>query len=141
MTTFNTPDQTEAAFYAAFEATDLARMLAVWGTGGDVVCIHPGGDLLQGLEPVAESWRAIFAGARPPAIEHRSIRQTAAGDLAIHLVEERIGPRGAGAPTNRILATNVYRRGTDGWRLVLHHASLPLVAGHAVAEAAPERVH
>jgi len=31
----------------------------------------------------------------------------------------------------RILATNVFRHGADGWRLLLHHAA-PAVLGDAV---------
>lgn len=125
---FDTADAAETAFYRAFAATDLTAMARVWHDGEEARCIHPGGGLLSGAGDVLDSWRQIFKGAVAPTVRHRLLHRADTGELSIHLVEEQIGPgndpeRGL----TRILATNVYRQTTDGWRMVLHHATLPLV--------------
>jgi ketosteroid isomerase-like protein len=122
-----TPEAAEHAFYLAFANTDLGAMARVWDAD-DVRCIHPGGDVLTGAAAVLESWREIFAGAAAPTVRHRLLHHAGAGAISIHLVEERIGPPGADAAgLTRVLATNVYRHTATGWRMVLHHATLPLV--------------
>lgn len=118
----------EAAFYSAFASVDIEVMDQVWARRVEPLCVHPGGDLLRGRIAVMESWMEIFSGTAPPRIEHRLLGHYTSGDLAVHLVEELIQPSGrtAEAP-NRVLATNVYTREEGSWRLVEHHASLPLV--------------
>jgi hypothetical protein len=125
---FAHPESAEEAFYGAFATLDLAGMGAVWVQEQRPFCVHPGGDLLEGRRAVLESWREIFSGSEPPAIEHRLLGSFQSGDLAIHLVEEMIQPRRSGGQANRVLATNVYVREADCWRIAEHHASLPLVA-------------
>jgi ketosteroid isomerase-like protein len=116
----------EAAFYRAFAELAMDGMEAVWSPGADVVCIHPGGPVLEGRAAVLRSWTDIFRSAVPPAVALRTIFTSQDADLAVHLVEERIGARGAGASVGAVvIATNVYRRETEGWRLVVHHASVP----------------
>jgi ketosteroid isomerase-like protein len=125
---FNTPEEAEAAFYEAFRSIDLERMAAVWSDGDKVLCIHPGSGLLRGRQAVMQSWMEIFSGSEPPIVEFRVVDEFTTGDLAVRLVEERIRPRGKPASAaNRVLATNVYLREGGSWRLVDHHASLPLV--------------
>jgi ketosteroid isomerase-like protein len=141
--TFLTPEAVEDAFYRAFASTDLGAMARVWDPD-DARCIHPGGDLLIGTAAVLESWRRIFAGAAAPTVRHRLLHQAGADALSIRLVEERIGPSGADdAGLTRLLSTNVYRRTATGWRMVLHHATLPLVEQlpDAPARGAPDRLH
>ncbi len=54
------------------------------------------------------------------------------------LVEERIRPRGEPASAaTRVLATNLYQRERGSWRLVAHHASLPLVKARGADEGGP----
>jgi hypothetical protein len=125
---FTTPQAAEAAFYQAFADTDLGAMARVWDDGDEARCIHPGGDVLMGAAAVLDSWRQIFAGAAAPRVEHELLHRTSTGSLSIHLVEERIGPGGSNAPRlTRVLATNVYRQSAAGWRMLLHHATLPLI--------------
>ncbi len=125
---FAHPEAAEEAFYGAFAALDLAGMGAVWAQDQRPFCVHPGGDLLEGRRAILESWREIFSGSEPPIIEHTLLGSFQSGELAIHLVEETIQPRGSGGQANRVLATNVYVREADCWRMAEHHASLPLVA-------------
>ena len=127
MSRFQTPDEAEAAFYAAFETLDIALMGAVWAEQPSPVCVHPGGDLLQERSEVLSSWREILTGAERPELHYRVIQRSASEGLAVHLVEELIRPSRSREEPNRILATNVYRKTAEGWRMTAHHASLPLM--------------
>lgn len=141
-TEFATPEQAEAAFYRAFEELDLDLMRRVWGTGTQIVCLHPGGDLVVGIQQVLDSWRRILQGARPPSLVFRLIQAQGDDATRVHLVEELIRPAGdTGSEPNRVLATNVYRRERDGWRLQLHHASLPVVRVKTSSEQGKRRLH
>jgi len=137
----STPDGVERAFYLAFETTDLALMAKLWLDDDSVRCIHPGGGVLAGRSAVLDSWRGILAGAERPTVRYRVLHSQHTDDLVLHLVEERIGPAGAAprAGLNRLLATNVYRRTAAGWRMTLHHASLPLVDRAGDSDGAPDR--
>lgn len=140
--TFATPEQAEAAFYRAFETLDLVLMQRVWGAGAKVACLHPGGDLLVGAPAVLDSWRQILQGARPPSLVFSLLQAQGDAAVRVHLVEEMISPSGdAEADSTRVLATNVYRREGEGWRLQLHHASLPMVRPHVSAEEPQRQLH
>ena len=127
MSRFQTPAAVEAAFYAAFQTLDIALMGAVWAEEPSPVCVHPGGDLLQGRGEVLSSWREVMTGAERPELHFRVIQREATEGLAVHLVEELIRPSRSREEPNRILATNVYRHTAEGWRMTAHHASLPLM--------------
>lgn len=124
---FLTPEAAEEAFYAAFAATDLAAMAEVWGEAPETLCIHPGGGPLQGKAAVMQSWMEIFSAAQPPTIEVEPVASMKSGDLAVRVLLESIRPNASPAEAvNRVLATNVYWFQDGSWRLVEHHASLPL---------------
>jgi hypothetical protein len=144
MSRFQTPDEVEAAFYAAFETLDIALMGAVWSEQPSPVCVHPGGDLLQGRSEVLRSWREVLTGAECPELHYRVIQRTTTEGLAVHLVEELIRPSRSREEPNRILATNLYRQSAEGWRMTAHHASLPLVRRRpetAASDAPKPRMH
>ena len=125
---FETPEAAEAAFYWAFSSIDLDLMTAVWADGETTMCIHPGSSLLRGKTAVVQSWAEIFSGSEPPLIECLFVDGFATEDLVVRLVEETIRPRDKPLKAaSRILATNIYLRDGGSWRLVEHHASLPLV--------------
>lgn len=125
---FITPEDVEAAFYRAFQKLDPVLMAQVWSDDPEAICVHPGGDLLRGNSAVMQSWTEVFSGALRLSLVYRTLQETADGALAVHLVEEMIRPNGKqNTEASRVLATNVYRRGRDGWRMVAHHASLPVV--------------
>jgi len=128
MTKDDTAEAAEAAFYAAFQALDETAMDQVWAASSDVFCIHPGGPLLSGRDVVMTSWREIFSSADPPRLEYRLVQGSEHGDVAVHLVEERIRPgQSETSEAAVVFSTNVYHRTPAGWRLLSHHASVPLV--------------
>ena len=52
------------------------------------------------------------------------VRKTTAVGSSVHNVLERVEVLTASGPTNAwVIATNVYHRTAQGWRLVAHHAS------------------
>ena len=122
---FATPEAAEAAFYSAFSSCDVDTMAAVWADEG-IMCIHPGSAALLGREVVMQSWASILQNAEPPAVHTEVLSRTINNDLAVHVVEEYLtAGRGDAAMTSLVLATKVYRRQVDGWRLLEHHASVP----------------
>ncbi len=113
----------EIAFYRAFDSADLAAMMAVWSEEDDIVCIHPGGPRLTGIESVRESWRQIFASANGLRVRPGQPLVTSTLQTAIHTLHENLSAPGESRPFVPMIATNVYLRTERGWRLQLHHAS------------------
>lgn len=103
------------AFYEAFQRRDYAAMEALWARRAPVACIHPGWDPLFSRETVLESWRAILASPRQPAVACSRARPHLLGEAAYVVCVESIG----GAD---LVATNVFVREDGAWRLVHHQA-------------------
>jgi ketosteroid isomerase-like protein len=133
---FATADEAEAAFYAAFQRRDLAAMMAVWAMDDNVACIHPMTVPLTGQRAVEVGWQSIFDAAGKFAIQTETLSLQQVGDVVIHCVKEYLTIGDETTPRPPILATNVYRRAADGWRMWLHHGS-PVQAG----ESRPTVVH
>ncbi len=133
---FKEPAAVENAFYDAFRALDVDAMQNVWMDSLTVSCIHPGGELLQGYAAVIDSWADIFTGSEPPQVEYRLVQSNASDNLAVHTVEERVST-GSGARRAVVLATNIYGLVDGEWRMLAHHASLPLVEPRSESEAQP----
>jgi uncharacterized protein (TIGR02246 family) len=122
-TLFTTAQDTEAAFYDALEKADLDAMMAVWADDDDIVCVHPGGMRLAGVEQVRESWRQIFAGGQALRFRLRHLRSIDGMSLAVHSVYEQIAVAGESRTPPPVIATNIYIRTGNGWRMFAHHAS------------------
>lgn len=118
-----TPDDTEHAFYEAMQQADIERLMACWADEEDIVCVHPGGPRLLGHGAVRAAFEAFFANGSVQVSPHK-VRRLEAGNCSVHSVVERVaimtddGPRHAW-----VMATNVYAKTAQGWRLVAHHAS------------------
>ncbi len=123
---FPDPTTAEAAFYHAFRTLDLGGMRAVWHDSAEASCIHPGSGLLHGTEAIIASWAKIFDHSQPPSVRPRLLQAATDHNLAVHTVAEHISS-GSGDSAALVIATNVYTRTREGWRLLSHHASLPLV--------------
>jgi ketosteroid isomerase-like protein len=117
------PEDAEAQFYDALRDGDLDRVMAVWADEEDIVCVHPGGARVVGPRAVRAAFEAIFASGQL-AVHPEHVKVVQAMGSAVHSVLERIdvvtveGPR-----TGWIVATNVYVKTGQGWRMVAHHAS------------------
>ena len=113
-----------AEFYRAFEALDLAAMDGVWVHDEDVRCVHPGWPLLTGWPAVRESWQAIFANTEEMRFTISDVRSSAHGDMGwVTCTENILSDVQGRVGVTTILATNLFVRSDDGWRMVHHHAS------------------
>lgn len=121
---FTSAADAETAFYDALARSDLAAMMAVWSEDDEVVCIHPGGPRVVGLDAVRELWRQILAsGVRLNVRTTGKVVVSSTLVQTVHSVLEEIAEAGSEPIGPPIVATNVYTRGADGWRMVMHHAS------------------
>jgi len=129
-----------AAFYAAFESRDLDGMSAVWEHSDRATVTHPGWPPLRGWARIIGSWEAIFANTAFIQFVLTDDVVTVVGDAAWVTLDENIlqsagqppgqsGEHSSGSPEGdelsgaRIAALNVFAKGDDGWRLVVHHGS------------------
>jgi len=135
-------DDAEQAFYDALENANLEGLMDLWSEDDEVVCIHPGGARLVGLNAIRNSWKAMFANG-PIHARRAQVQITQGSMAAVHSVIEQVivAQQGATAVVN-VYATNVFFKGPQGWRMVLHHASLtPQEQVVAVSGAPPKMLH
>ena len=117
------PDDTEAAFYEALQRGDIDKLMACWADEDDIVCVHPGGARLLGAGAIRAAFDMMFTNGSIQAKAEKVHRVESLG-ASVHSVLERIevlteeGPRHA-----YVIATNVYQKTPQGWRMVAHHAS------------------
>ena len=134
-------DDIEASFYEALQKGDLDQLMACWADEDDIVCVHPGGPRLIGSASIRAAFEAMFANgtiaARP---EH--ICKVESLTSAMHNVIERVALLTTdGMQEAVVVATNVYQRTAQGWRMVAHHASPRTAPSHAEAHEAPQVLH
>lgn len=118
---YSTPDECEAAFYAAFRSGSLAAMQDAWSGRGEVMCIHPGRPPLSGHRAVMQSWAEILGSTGGVSVRFECHDRIHAGGVAVHTGLEVIGAE-AGEPA-LVTVTNVYELTPAGWRMRLHHAA------------------
>jgi ketosteroid isomerase-like protein len=120
---FGSPDDIEAQFYEALQRGDIDKLMGVWSDDDEIVCVHPGGPRLVGAAAIRASFEAIFGNGVVNA-QPEQIRRVVSLTSAVHNLLERVevlseeGPQAAW-----VIATNVYVKGAQGWRMVAHHAS------------------
>ena len=114
-----------AAFYEAFEQADVDAMALIWDDEQpeSLTCIHPGWPPLRGRTQVLRSWSALMATTEYIQFFLTDVTVAVEGDIAVVTCTENVltavaVSEGAGAA----VATNVFRRRADGWRLQVHHA-------------------
>lgn len=138
---FPTPEAAEAAFYAAFEARSLDAMMAVWASDDSIACIHPLAAPLNGRTAVAAGWHSMFEAAGQFRVQVETVHDMRAAGEVIRIVREYLIIGQETEPRPPILATNVFRKEADGWRMVLHHASPLQVGGTPPARTPPVVLH
>ena len=136
------PDDVEAQFYEALREGDVERLMALWSDDDDAVCVHPGGPRVIGARAIRATFEAMFANGGRIAASPERVRRVRSMDAAVHHLVERIevvtpeGPR-----TGFVLATNVYLKTAQGWRMVAHHASPGSAHEPGDASEAPQTLH
>ncbi|MBL8510805.1 MAG: nuclear transport factor 2 family protein [Betaproteobacteria bacterium] len=129
---FPTPTDCELAFYDAFERSDINLMMTVWADEPDIICIHPNGPRLAGIDAIRESFTQIFSHGVSAQVQIGELRRHSSQTFAIHNIYETLIIKDVPeelklidqeeAPV--ILTTNIYQLTSRGWRMVLHHSSV-----------------
>lgn len=138
---YATPEAAEAAFYRAFESRSLDDMMQVWAPADHIACIHPLAAALNGRGAVAAGWRSIFEAAGQFSVSVLLTHEIREPDQVLRIVHESLTIGHEAGPRPPILATNLYRREADGWRMVLHHASPLQAGGHPAERPSPTVMH
>ena len=116
-------DDVEAAFYEALQAGDIHQLMACWADEDDIVCVHPGGSRVVGAAAIRSAFEAMLANGSLRILPERK-RKVESLSASVHNVLERIDMITAEGPQHAwVVATNVFLKTAQGWRLVAHHAS------------------
>jgi ketosteroid isomerase-like protein len=126
-------ERVNSAFYEAFEAADLDTMRDLWLDDPETMCVHPGGHPVRGTPAISRSWALIMANTPYIQFILTDVETSIVGDVASVACTENVltgddstGPDAFGGA--KAVATNVFVRTPDGWRLWIHHAS-PVMSG------------
>ncbi len=103
------------AYYKAFRTGDDALMGRLWDEG-DVSVIHPGWPAVTGRKQVLESYRRIMSNPMQDPVIAEDVEITLIDSFARVICTERVGEAG-------LIATNLFRKTGDLWRLYHHQAS------------------
>jgi ketosteroid isomerase-like protein len=134
-------DDVEAAFYEALQHGDIDKLMACWADDDEIVCIHPGGPRVVGAIAIRATFEAMFSNGSIRAWPERT-RKTHAAAAAVHHVLERVEVLGPEGPAQAwVIATNVYFKTTQGWRMVAHHASPGTSSEIQEVSGAPQVLH
>ncbi|AOT60239.1 MULTISPECIES: nuclear transport factor 2 family protein [Streptomyces] len=125
------------AFYEAVERGDFEAVADLWldERYGGVSCVHPGWPVLSGRGEVLRSYALIMANTEYIQFFLTDVKVAVAADTAVVTCTENIlsgGPAEDGAELGPlvgqlVVATNVFRRTPDGWKVWSHHGS-PVLA-------------
>ncbi|MDI9332469.1 MAG: nuclear transport factor 2 family protein [Alphaproteobacteria bacterium] len=117
-------DEIEAAFYEALQKGDIEKLMTCWADEDDIVCVHPGGPRIIGATAICASFEAMFDNGGAILANPINVRKVETITSAMHnLVEQVEIKTPEGSQTGFVMATNVYQRTAQGWRMVAHHAS------------------
>ncbi len=119
----DSPDDTEQQFYEALQQGHIDQLMAVWSDDEDICCVHPGGPRLVGSSAIRSAFDAMFANGAVNVRPER-VRRLHTHTCAVHSVLEQVQVMTPEGPQSAwVIATNVYVKSAQGWRLVAHHAS------------------
>ncbi len=111
-------------FYDAFGALDIDGMESAWEISDRSLCIHPGWSPLVGWDSIRESWRGIFDHATLMHFNLQYVNVAIEGDCAWVTCVENITSVLQGRANNfGVLATNIFVRTAQGWRMTAHHGT------------------
>jgi ketosteroid isomerase-like protein len=117
------PDDIEQNFYDALRNADIEQLMACWAEEDEILCVHPGGPRLIGPGAIRAAFESMFSNGHIQVHPERIHKVVSLASAVHHLVErvEVITPQGMKQAF--VIASNVYQKGPQGWRMVMHHAS------------------
>lgn len=125
MTAAEDVERSNSRLYTAFETGDVDLMGSVWDVDEPdaVVCVHPGWPMLRGRAEVLRSWSAVMANTEYIQFFITDFQVSVYGGTAIVTCTENVLTSADVGENTAVVATNVFVRRPDGWRLQVHHAS------------------
>jgi ketosteroid isomerase-like protein len=120
MTTYHSAADAEDAYYDAIDEGDLEKMMGTWEASDEICCLLPMQAMQHGTAAVRQQWAPMLGSGMQVDITINHIRWIEMGDISIHLVEEMVTLPQTGERQPPIYATNLYRQGELGWKLVMH---------------------
>ncbi|MFJ4772312.1 nuclear transport factor 2 family protein [Streptomyces uncialis] len=140
-------ERANTAFYEALEQGDFDTLSDLWLNAGDlpgttpgsapeISCVHPGWPPLTGRGEVLRSYALIMANTDYIQFFLTDVHMSVSAGTALVTCTENIlsgGPPPEGGEElgplvgQLVVATNVFRRTSEGWKLWSHHAS-PVLA-------------
>lgn len=134
-------DEVEAAFYDALQSGDIEKLMACWADEDEIVCIHPGGPRVVGAVAIRATFEAMFSAGSIRAWPQQ-LRRTQGMACAVHNVLEKVEVLGPDGPAQAwVIATNVYHKTAQGWRMVVHHASPGTASEVQEVSGSPQVLH
>ncbi|MEV7593486.1 nuclear transport factor 2 family protein [Streptomyces sp. NPDC090085] len=123
-------EEVNTAFYEAMERGDFDALSALW-LEDEISCVHPGWPVLSGRGEVLRSYALIMSHTEYIQFFLTDTKVAVVGDSALVTCTENIlsgGPAADGGELGPlvgqlVVATNVFRRTSEGWRLWSHHGS------------------
>lgn len=112
-------------FYHAFECLSIDMMDKLWKYDENIICVHPGWDLLVGWLAIRESWVTIFQNTKVIKfnITNTKVRIFDSGDIGVVVCQENIESSVRQQDKIGIIATNIFERYENRWLLFHHQGS------------------
>jgi ketosteroid isomerase-like protein len=118
-----TPDDIEQAFYESLHNANIEQLMACWAEEDDIVCVQPGGARMIGAGAIRATFEAMFSNGSVQAFPERVHKVQSLASSVHHLIEKVEVITAQGPRQAYVIATNVYHKTPQGWRMVAHHAS------------------
>ncbi|MFD9789706.1 nuclear transport factor 2 family protein [Streptomyces sp. NPDC059070] len=128
------------AYYETLERGDFEELSELWLSATDagdtaISCVHPGWPVLSGRGEVLRSYALIMANTEYIQFFLTDVKVVVLTDTALVTCTENILSGGPAQESGElgplvgqlIVATNVFRRTPEGWKLWSHHGS-PVLA-------------
>ena len=116
--------QANEMFYNAFGALDIDKMDDACEISERSLCVHPGWKPLIGWDQIRFSWQSIFENASLMHFNIQYLNISVVGDCGWVTCVENITSVLQGRANNfGVVATNIFTRSGNGWKLVAHHGS------------------
>lgn len=120
------------AFYQAFVDRDPNVMEELWSDNAPVCCLHPGWGPLFDRQAIVTSWAAILTNPEAPEIKCRDAKALVYGEIASVVCFEEL-------PGGTLIATNIFHREGNRWKIVHHQAGPTSAAPSNASEDADAR--
>jgi ketosteroid isomerase-like protein len=118
---YSTPQEAEDAFYDALDEGNLEQLLSVWAEADDISCLLPMHPMIQGRQAVVDVFTQLFSRGHGVSLAIAHLTWIETDDMAIHQVEETVlGAPPDTSPPPPFYGTNIYRKDSTGWRLIVH---------------------